>query len=128
MASLLSAGVQVVCSKALGKGAQEEANGGYSSAVAVAGGVSITAMVLVILFQSFFARILGAGSSGELFEETRGYLAGFSLGAPATMGALILVPFLQMAGKSGLLIQRFTARFPSGKPFVPVDIIQRAVA
>ena len=104
VASLLSAGVQVVCSKALGKGAQEEANGGYSSAVAVAGGVSITAMVLVILFRSFFARILGAGSSGELFEETRGYLAGFSLGAPATMGALILVPFLQMAGKSGLLI------------------------
>ncbi len=104
VASLLSAGVQVVCSRALGKGDQEGANGGYSSAIAVAGIVSFAAMALVIPFRSFFARILGAGSSGELFEQTRGYLAGFSIGAPATMGALILVPFLQMAGKSGLLI------------------------
>ena len=35
--TLLAAGVQVVCSKALGRGSQEEANAGYSSAVAVAG-------------------------------------------------------------------------------------------
>ena len=100
--ALLSAGIQVVCSKALGRGSQEEANAGYSSAVAVAGAVSVSAMVLVILFQSFFARVLGAGNSGSLFEQTRSYLAGFSIGAPASMGALVLVPFLQMAGKSGL--------------------------
>ena len=47
--------------------------------------------------------LLGAGREGELFTETRGYLTGFIVGAPASMGALILVPFMQMAGKNGLL-------------------------
>ena len=102
--TLLAAGIQVVCSRALGRGSQEEANAGYSSAVASAGVISVSAMVLIILFQSFFARVLGAGNSGSLFDQTRSYLVGFSIGAPASMGALVLVPFMQMAGKSGLLI------------------------
>ena len=104
IASLLSAGVQVVCSRYLGKGQQEEANGGYSSAVAVAAVVSVSAMALILILRSFLPRVLGAGTEGKLFEETRGYLTGFCTAAPASMGALILVPFLQMAGKSGLLI------------------------
>ena len=102
--TLLAAGVQVVCSKALGRGSQEEANAGYSSAVAVAGGISLAFAALVILFRFALARGLGAGSSGILYEDTANYLAGFSIGAPGSMGALVLVPFLQMAGQSGLLI------------------------
>ena len=102
--TLLSAGVQVVCSKALGRGSQEEANAGYSSAIAVSAAVSLIFIAAVIPLRSFFARIMGAGSEGELFEHTRDYLAGFSIGAPGSMGALVLVPFMQMAGQSGLLI------------------------
>lgn len=102
--TLLSAGVQVVCSKALGRGSQEEANAGYSSAIAVSAAVSLIFIAAVIPLRSFFARIMGAGSQGELFEHTRDYLAGFSIGAPGSMGALVLVPFMQMAGQSGLLI------------------------
>ena len=101
--SLLAAGVQVVCSKALGRGSQEEANEGYSSAVAVSALFSIAFMVLVVLFRSPLARMLGAGE-GSLFEKTRDYLAGYSLGAPGSMGALVLVPFMQMAGESNLLV------------------------
>ena len=47
---------------------------------------------------------MGAGSEGGFFEKTRDYLRGFSIGAPASMGALVLVPFLQMAGQTGILI------------------------
>ena len=47
---------------------------------------------------------MGAGSEGELFIQTKDYLAGFIIGAPGSMGALVLVPFLQMAGQSNLLI------------------------
>ena len=47
---------------------------------------------------------MGAGKQPELFDQTRDYLVGFIVGAPGSMGALVLVPFLQMAGKSGLLI------------------------
>ena len=102
--TLLSAGVQVVCSKALGRGSQKDANAGYSSAVAVAAVVSVAFMAAVLLTGGPLARILGAGKSGELHDNTRDYLRGFSIGAPASMGALVLVPFLQMAGQSGLLI------------------------
>ena len=47
---------------------------------------------------------MGAKVGTALFDQTRDYIAGFSLGAPGSMGALVLVPFMQMAGQSGLLI------------------------
>ena len=102
--TMLSAGIQVVCSKSIGLGSQEETNRGYSSAVAVGGGVSLLLMIAVLLLRSPLASAMGAGKSGVLFDMTRSYMAGFIIGAPASMGALILVPFLQMAGQSGLLI------------------------
>ena len=37
--TMLGAGVQVVCSRSLGRGSQEETNAGYSSALAVTGGI-----------------------------------------------------------------------------------------
>lgn len=101
--TLLAAGVQVVCGKSLGTGSQKETNEGYSSALAVSGGISILFTAAVLLLAPFFASVLGAGKSGALFNHTKGYLAGFSIGAPGSMGALVLVPFLQMAGQSNLL-------------------------
>lgn len=102
--TLLSAGVQVACGKSLGTGSRKETNAGYSSAITVAAAVSLLFMAVVLIFTPFLARVMGAGTSGTLFEMTRGYLAGFSIGAPGCMGALVLVPFLQMAGQGTLLI------------------------
>ena len=103
--SALSAGVQVVCSKSLGRGLKEETNAGYSSAVGLALGFSLPFMLLVLLLRTPISTLLGAGAPGTgLFVKTQDYITGFVIGAPATMGALILVPFLQMAGKTGLLI------------------------
>ena len=102
--SMLAAGVQVACSRSLGSGSQEETNKGYSSAIALTLGFSLAFMLLVLLLRSPLATIMGAGREGELFDMTRDYLTGFIIGAPASMGALILVPFLQMAGQSSLLI------------------------
>ena len=102
--TLLAAGIQVVCGKALGRGSREEANNVYSSSIAVTAAVSILFMTAVLVFCSPFAKVMGAGSSGMLHEQTRDYLAGFSIGAPGSMGALVLIPFLQMGGQSGLLI------------------------
>ena len=102
--TLLAAGVQVVCSKALGCGNREEADSGYASAVVAAAVISLVFAVMVILCRSFWARVMGAGENGSLHRMTADYLAGFSIGAPGSIGALVLVPFLQMAGQSGLLI------------------------
>ena len=102
--TLLSAGVQVACGKSLGSGSREETNAGYSSAVSLAAVVSVLFTILVLLFAPFLARAMGSGKSGDLFEMTEGYLRGFCIGAPGCMGALVLIPFLQMAGQGGLLI------------------------
>ena len=102
--TLLASGIQVVCSKALGRGSREEANAVYSSSVALTAVVSLSFLVVAVLFCSPLAAAMGAGCSGELHDQTRDYLAGFSIGAPGSMGALILIPFLQMGGQSGLLI------------------------
>ena len=102
--TLLSAGIQVACGKSLGSGSREETDAGYSSALTITAGVSLLFMAVVLLLSGFLARAMGAGADGELHEMTKGYLRGFSIGAPGCMGALVMVPFLQMAGQSTLLI------------------------
>ena len=104
LGSMLAAGIQVACSKSLGQGSQEGTNAGFSSAIALAGGVSLGFLLLVLLLRNPIATMMGAGSEGALYNDTRNYLAGFIIGAPGSMGALILVPFMQMAGQSNLLI------------------------
>ncbi len=104
LGTLLSAGVQVTCSKSLARGSQEETNAGYSSAVALSMGISLLFTAGVILFRGFLAQALGAGGNAAVRRYTEDYLFGFSIGAPASMAALVLVPFLQMAGQSDLLI------------------------
>ena len=103
LGSTLCAGVQVVCSRTLGKGQQEETNQGYSTAVIAAAVISLVFLIIVISGRNGIASLLGADSP-ELLYDTGTYMTGFAIGAPASIGALILVPFLQMAGQSNLLI------------------------
>ena len=101
--SMLCAGAQVACSKSLGRGDREETDVGYSSTIA--GGLLFSGafMVLALLLRTPIARMLGAREPALLVDTSR-YIAGFSIGAPASVGALMLVPFLQLAGQSNLLI------------------------
>ncbi len=101
--SMLCAGAQVACGKSLGRGDREETDVGYSSAIAVAAVFSVAFTVVVALIRVPLARLLGADEPA-LLADTSNYMAGFVIGAPASMGALILVPFLQMAGQGNLLI------------------------
>lgn len=102
--TMLAAGVQMACSRSLGSGDREETNRGFSSAIGLMLGVALPVTALVLLLRNPIATALGAGTEGELYDMTREYLAGFILGAPAVMAALVLVPFLQMAGQSYLLV------------------------
>ena len=101
--SMLCAGAQVACSRSLGRGDREETDIGYSTTIAVGGLFSLTFMLLSFALRAPIARLLGARES-MLLSDTSRYIAGFSIGAPASVGALVLVPFMQMAGQSGLLI------------------------
>ena len=104
VSSMLAAGIQMACSRSIGMGSQLETNRGYSTAIALAAGLSLAGMAAVLLFTAPLATLLGAGVEGELFDSTRDYLRGFIIGTPGSMGCLILVPFLQMGGQSALLI------------------------
>ena len=102
--SMLAAGAQVACSRSLGSGSKEETDKGYSSAIGLMLGISVLFTALVLLFRDPLTMLMGAGKEKALFDQTRDYLTGFIIGAPGSMGALVLVPFLQMAGQSTLLI------------------------
>ena len=102
--TMLAAGVQVVCSRSLAQGAEDETNGGYSSALALTAVVSLALIAGVLIFRRPLATLMGAGSAGDVFDMTHEYMVGFIIGAPGSIGALVLVPFLQMSGQSTLLI------------------------
>ncbi|MBR2571362.1 MAG: ATP-binding protein [Clostridia bacterium] len=101
--SMLCAGAQVACSKSIGRGDQKETDIGFSSTIAAGGTFALAFTLPVLLLRVPVARMLGAAEPA-LLGDTAGYIAGFSIGAPASVGALMLVPFLQMAGQSSLLI------------------------
>ena len=102
--SILSAGVQVSCSKSIGRGLVDETNRCFSSAVGISLIISTFFLLFVLLFRNFAPTWMGAGKSGELYESTKGYLIGFTIGAPGCMVSLVLIPFLQLGGQMGLLI------------------------
>ncbi|MBO5560765.1 MAG: ATP-binding protein [Firmicutes bacterium] len=101
---LVSSGVQVVCSRALGKGLRDEVDRAYSTVLVFTLIFSISFMALVCGLRLPLAKLMGAQET-ELLNNTAGYIAGFAVGAPAIMGTLVLTPFLQNAGKSNLLIK-----------------------
>ncbi len=97
--SLLSSGIQVVCSRAMGTGDEEKINRCYSLSVIIAVSVSLVGVAVVIIFADPLCRLLGAKEGTVVFRLTKDYLIGFVLGAPFFIAAQILVPFLQMSGQ-----------------------------
>ena len=49
LGTMLSAGVQVACSKSLGKGSQEETNAGYSCSIVIAAIISVLFVLLIVI-------------------------------------------------------------------------------
>ncbi|MBO4366777.1 MAG: hypothetical protein J5843_03865 [Clostridia bacterium] len=84
--SMLSAGIQVFCGKAMGSGNMEETNTGFSTSVVLAGAVSLVGLAAVLLLASPISTLLGAGEptpENAVFGLTRDYIRGFIIGAPA---------------------------------------------
>ena len=102
--SMLSTGIQVVCSKAVGNGSEDKLNTYFTTAVIVAGTFSCLGVALVLVFLDPLCILLGAEKGTIVFDLTKDYLTGFIIGAPAFIAAQILVPFLQMSGERKRLI------------------------
>lgn len=102
--SMLSCGIQVVCSKSMGNGDKTSINKFYTVSIVVATTFSVIAITLVVIFMDPLCEMLGAEPGTEVFKLTKRYLLGFLLGGPAFIAAQMMVPYLQMAGERVRLI------------------------
>ena len=66
--SLLSSGIQVVCSRAMGTGDEDKINRCYSLSVIIAAAVSIFGVIVVLVFADPICVALGAKRGTEAFR------------------------------------------------------------
>ncbi|MBR4204056.1 MAG: ATP-binding protein [Clostridia bacterium] len=100
--SMLSAGVQVMCGKAMGSGSKDGMDACYTVSVVLTIAFSGVGLLALLVFLGPICTMLGAGPaepSNEIFRLTKDYIRGFVIGAPAFLFAQIMVPFLQFSGQ-----------------------------
>lgn len=105
--SMLTAGIQVVCGKSMGSGDHEGINRCFSASVFMVTTFSVVGLCLILLLSAPLCTFLGAGKAvqdNRIFFLTQDYLRGFIIGAPAFLCAMIMVPFMQMAGERFRLV------------------------
>ena len=118
--ALISAGVQVVCGKTMGRGDRDGTDSCFTVSSFLAIVISVTGMALIFIFIKPVTTLLGAGRPGPdnaVFGLTKDYLTGFILGAPAFLCAQIMVPYLQLAGCRKRLVMAVAAMIVSDVVF-----------
>ena len=95
--AVLALGMQVLCSKALGRGELREVNGIFSLAVTTTLAIMIFLTGATFLFTEQIADILGTQESlGVIRSLTLDYLKAFSLSLPALALVTLLTPIMQL--------------------------------
>ena len=95
--AVLALGMQVLCSKSLGRGNLREANGIFSLAMTTALALMIFLTGATFLFAEQIADLLGAEENlGAIRSLTIDYLEAFSLSLPALAAVTILTPIMQL--------------------------------
>ena len=105
--AMISAGVQVVCGKTLGRGDRESTDSCYTLSVAATALIALLGLTLVLIFAGPLCTILGAGQNvaeNNVYYLTKDYLTGFIIGVPGFLAAQVMVPYLQMAGDRTRLV------------------------
>ncbi len=105
--AMISAGVQVVCGRAMGSGDREGTDACFTLALTLSLAIAAVGTALVLCFSGPLCTLLGAGVPGSgdpAYILTKRYLTGMILGVPAFLPVQILVPFMQMAGRRRRLV------------------------
>ena len=95
---MVTVGFQQPCTMAIGKGQMREANGLYSFTLLITLGMGLLSLALGLLFPEGTARMLGAGT-GSTCDMASQYIRAVSIGYPAILLFLILIPVLQIDGQ-----------------------------
>jgi len=107
LGTMCAVGVQVVCGRSIGTGDREGSDVCYSTSVAMALGMALLGLLLVVTMWKPLCTLLGAGEAlpeNRLFYLTGDYLRGYILGAPVFFLSQIMAPYLQIGGKRKLLM------------------------
>ena len=107
LGNMISAGIQVLCGKTMGCGDKKGTNAGFTVSVFLATAIAVGGMIIILVFTNPICELLGAGKptpDNDVFFLTRDYLRGFIIGAPAFIGAQIMVPYMQMSGNQPRLV------------------------
>ena len=126
LGSMISAGVQVVCGKAVGTVDRKATDACFSASVVLAAVISGLGLGLVLVFAEPLCTLLGAGAAGTsepVFGMTKQYLIGFILGAPAFISAQIMIPYLQMSGSRTRLVVAVAAMTVSDIVFDCLNVL-----
>lgn len=95
--NVLMLGMQILCSQKLGKGKLDEANGTFSLAVSIAGGLAILFAIIFFAVPGKIADLLGATENfGIIRTETINYFQAYALGLPAMAAVTLLTPIMQL--------------------------------
>ena len=98
---MMANGVQMECSRAIGRGDLYDANSCYSTSIAMSVLVGSVIIIIVFAFCDQFCYILGAGSSGgdaQVFAQTSGYIRGYVPGIIFMFFYCLTGPYLQTMG------------------------------
>lgn len=104
---MMANGVQMECSRAIGRGDLYDANSCYSTSIAMSVLVGSVIIIIVFAFCDQFCYILGAGSSGgdaQVFAQTSGYIRGYVPGIIFMFFYCLTGPYLQTMGKRKVLM------------------------
>ena len=107
LGNMVSAGVQVMCGRTMASGDKDGTDACFSMSVFLAVAISVVGMAVILIFTDPICTLLGAGENtpdNEVFRLTRAYLQGFIIGAPAFIGAQIMVPYMQISGNRTRLV------------------------
>lgn len=105
LASFISTGCQVVCSKKIGQGKKEEASSTFSAAII--GGLIVSAIFIFVcvVFPLTMFRICGVTVENhpEFYTHMSDYLKGYLIGVPAVMLVQIVSPILIIDNNKNLV-------------------------
>ena len=98
LAGFLSTGCSITCSRLVGTGQKEDANGAFNITSLLALLSGIVVILLSIFFPSVIFRICGVSSSKypNLIPYMRDYMHGLMIGIPATMLVHVMGPLFVM--------------------------------
>ena len=107
LGSMISAGVQVMCGKTMGKGDRKGTNVCYTVSAILVAAISAVGLIAVFVFLDPITTLLGAGKpspDNHVFTLTKDYIIGFIIGAPAFLCAQVMVPYMQLSGRRTRLV------------------------